>query len=177
MTLINIDYGSLANSETMNKNFSYLDNKISETADSINTTIASILSNIATINSRMSDLSENISNVDGNLDKFKTKIVNMVETTTMLPDWTQLKGIDFPFIVPANGYLLFLPGGAYSGTLTVNGVTVQFKRVDEKADYSVQMVAMPVKAGDFVQCTVPLLGRYFLPAMDVDYSEETEEIE
>ena len=35
MALDNIEYGSIASSEIMNKNFSYLDNKIAETNVSI----------------------------------------------------------------------------------------------------------------------------------------------
>ena len=79
MALENIEYGSIASSETMNKNFSYLDNKIAETHESIMTSISSILSNIATINSRLSDLSEGIDNTSENLEnkledyKLKTK--------------------------------------------------------------------------------------------------------
>ena len=45
MALENIEYGSLASSETMNKNFMYLDDKIANTAESIMTSISSILSN------------------------------------------------------------------------------------------------------------------------------------
>ena len=58
MTLINIEYGSLASSETLNKNFIYLDKKISETTESIQASISSILSNITTINSRLNEISE-----------------------------------------------------------------------------------------------------------------------
>ena len=60
MALVNIEYGSLASSEIMNKNFIYLDDKIAESSESIMTSISSILSNIATINTRLNDISENI---------------------------------------------------------------------------------------------------------------------
>ena len=43
MALINIEYGSLASSDTMNKNFMYLDDKIAESSESIMTSISSIL--------------------------------------------------------------------------------------------------------------------------------------
>ena len=65
MALIDIEYGSLASSETMNKNFTYLDDKIAETSESIMTSISSILSNIATINSRLNDITESM---DGSMD-------------------------------------------------------------------------------------------------------------
>ena len=68
MALINIEYGSLASSETVNKNFTYLDEKIAESNESIMTSISSILSNIATINARINDISENmIAFSDGNV--------------------------------------------------------------------------------------------------------------
>ena len=67
MALINIEYGSLASSETMNKNFSYLDDKISETSDAIMTTISSMLSSIATINSRLSEITGDIVDVNDEL--------------------------------------------------------------------------------------------------------------
>ena len=50
MTLIEIEYGSLASSETMNKNFNYLDDKLTNITEDINTNIATINSNIASIN-------------------------------------------------------------------------------------------------------------------------------
>mgnify|MGYP003308186977 CR=1 FL=1 len=43
MSLINIEYGSLASSDTMNKNFMYLDNKIAESVGDIDTSIKLIL--------------------------------------------------------------------------------------------------------------------------------------
>ena len=36
MSLTNIEYGSLASSEVLNQNFTYLDNKISEVIESLN---------------------------------------------------------------------------------------------------------------------------------------------
>ena len=47
MSLINIEYGSLASSEVMNKNFLYLDDKIAESNNSIMTSISSILSRLS----------------------------------------------------------------------------------------------------------------------------------
>lgn len=60
MTLIEIEYGSLASSETMNKNFNYLDDKIKNSTDEINTNIATINSNIASINTSLENYNEEI---------------------------------------------------------------------------------------------------------------------
>ena len=77
MALINIEYGSLASSETMNQNFIYLDNKIAESSDSIMTSISSILSNIATINTRLNEITENmgdsINSLNAVLEDYKSK--------------------------------------------------------------------------------------------------------
>lgn len=175
MTLINIGYGSLASSETMNKNFSYLDDKISETSDSIMTTIASMLSSIATINSRLNEISGDIGDVNTDLDSFKANMVNIVKSSSMIPDWSNLTSIGFPYTAKSNGYVLTLPGGVYGGTLTVNNKTIQFKRVDDTHDASVQMVAMPIRSGDVINCTVPLLAIYFLPVKTPDFEEAEED--
>ena len=61
MDLKIIEYGSLASSEIMNNNFSYLDEKIETNSEATNTSISSLLSNIATINTRLNDLVETFS--------------------------------------------------------------------------------------------------------------------
>ena len=60
MALINIEYGSLASSETMNTNFQYLDNRISTVVENSAGTSAVINSNIASLSSSLSLLSGNI---------------------------------------------------------------------------------------------------------------------
>lgn len=175
MSLINIEYGSIASSDTMNKNFTYLDNKITETANSIMTTISSMLSGIATINSRLGEISEDIADVDADLGTFKTNIVNMIKTITMLPAWTNMVGIALPYTVKVNGYILVLPsGGVSNGDLVINGKTIPFKKANDRYDGAIQMVTIPVKAGDVVSCTSTLLGSYFLPAVEVSYEQDNE---
>ena len=71
MTLTTIEYGSIASSEVMNENFSYLDGKISDSVSNINTSISSITSNIATINSRITGVSEDV-NTD--IQELSTKL-------------------------------------------------------------------------------------------------------
>ena len=55
MGLINIEYGSLASSNTINNNFSYLDNRI----NSSNESIISIQNNLSSMNSTLSQCIEN----------------------------------------------------------------------------------------------------------------------
>lgn len=76
MALTEIEYGSLASSEIVNGNFTYLDNKISGVAESITTTAATINSNIATINSTMSSMKEEINN---SIEACSDSTVNLLE--------------------------------------------------------------------------------------------------
>ena len=80
MDLKIIEYGSLASSEIMNNNFSYLDEKIEYSNSNLNTSISSLLSNIATINNRLNDLStalaDAIETSNSNIEEY-TGCVNM----------------------------------------------------------------------------------------------------
>ncbi len=60
MALIEIEYGSLASSETMNSNFTYLENLISGLNETIISNNAGINSNIASINNSISTMQEKI---------------------------------------------------------------------------------------------------------------------
>ena len=109
MALINIEYGSLASSEIMNKNFIYLDDKIADTSESIMTSISSILSNIATINNRLNDLStalaDAIETSNSNIEEYKSKTKILVSKNSMVPNWQGYKSIDDlnSYQVSANG--------------------------------------------------------------------------
>ena len=58
MSITNIQYGSLASSEVINNNFTYLDNRISYLAGDVNSATATLNSNIATINGNISSMNE-----------------------------------------------------------------------------------------------------------------------
>ncbi len=76
MALINIEYGSLASSKTLNDNFQYLDNRISSESDNHITDIASINSNIVSINNSISqfneETNENVENINTKLEEIST---------------------------------------------------------------------------------------------------------
>ena len=78
MALTEIQYGSLASSETMNNNFNYLDDRISTVASTITSAAASLNSNIATINSSILTLSgaltENTENLQSSIDNLGSVI-------------------------------------------------------------------------------------------------------
>lgn len=56
MSLIEIEYGSLASSADVNNNFQYLDNKVSGLSDLITTKTASFASNVATLNTNVTSV-------------------------------------------------------------------------------------------------------------------------
>ena len=174
MALINIEYGSLASSETMNKNFMYLDDKIAETSESIMTSISSILSNIATINSRLNDISENmndsIQNVTTKMEEYKTKTKILVGKSTMVPDWSNCVEISLQeggnYEVSSNGYLFMLPKGSSNNTLFVNDKIVEFKIKNYYDSYG-QMMSIPVFDGDVLSTASAFNKVYFVPDREV----------
>ena len=177
MALTDIEYGSLASSETLNKNFFYLLDKIAETASSINTSISSILSNIATINSRLGDLSEEIQasaeTLGADLSKGLTKqeeyTKTLVEKSLMIPEWSKCVVVNqlSTHRVPSNGYLLINPVPSASGNIIVNGVNVALKTKGDS-----HLTVVPVKKDDVVTCTLAISSAYFLPVTTFIISED-----
>ena len=173
MSLINIEYGSVARSELLNKNFLYLDEKIADVNNSNATSISSILSNIATINSRLNDLAESVSDYveefNSALEEYKAKAKLLVNASAMVPDWTGLIAISnmADFKAPKNGYLLLTPKNNSTGNLIVNGKSVNLKSRSVADDNSAQTVAIPVKEEDEISSSVVFLYAFFLPVSDV----------
>lgn len=173
MALINIDYGSLASSETLNSNFLYLENKISNNTESIMTNIASIMSNIATINSRLSEIAEALADSDLNLnnkiDSYKSKTNLLFLQTGMCPDWSSCSVFDYTvntdMVMPSNGFLLFAPATTGRGTVTINGVSVTLKLRNSADDNASMLIPIPVQKDDVVNCAVPMSNVYFVPAI------------
>lgn len=173
MALINIEYGSVARSEVLNKNFLYLDEKIADSNTSTATNISSIFSNIATINARLNELSENVSDYveefNSALEEYKTKTKLLVNSAAMVPNWLGCIAIEDStnYTAPSNGYLLLTPKNNSTGTLTVNNVSVDFKLRAGADDNSSQTVAIPVKNGDVVSSEVVFTSAFFIPVVEV----------
>ena len=179
MPLIDIEYGSLASSDTMNKNFMYLDNKISDTSDSISTSISSILSNIATLNARLNDMSEStadsINALNSTIEDYKNKTKLLVNKASMVPNWENCAAVtvtaDTTYTVPSNGYLLVLPNSTAKGSLIINNTTVTFKNRISGDDNSAQLVAIPVFDGDTISSDVSINTVYFLPSREISITD------
>ena len=178
MALINIEYGSLASSETVNKNFTYLDEKIAESNESIMTSISSILSNIATINARINDISENmndsVENLNSVVEDYKSKTKLLVNKATMVPNWSSCTSITLTsgkkYTAPANGYVLIVSETISEGKVTVNSKSVVVKVINGQYDNAAELLVIPVASGDVVTTTLDVDYAYFLPAKDVAVS-------
>lgn len=175
MALIDIEYGSLASSETMNKNFTYLDDKIAETSESIMTSISSILSNIATINSRLNDITESMDGsmdvLTSSLDDYKNKTKLLVKEASMVPNWTNCVSIGLTknqsYTVISNGYILLATTTIAEGNISVNGRTVVIKIINGQYDNGSHLLAFPVCKGDVVVPYLEIQNAYFLPVKDI----------
>lgn len=175
MGLINIEYGSLASSETMNKNFVYLEDKIADTSESIMTSISSILSNIATINSRLNDISEtmndSIQNITSTMDEYKTKTKILISKNSMIPDWTNCAEITLPtdktYEINTNGYLLLSPKGTANNALIINNKTIEFK-TKSFTDSIGQIITFPVFKGDLISTKSIFNKSYFVPFKEIN---------
>jgi len=175
MALTTIEYGSLASSETLNNNFSYLDDKITDSNESIATSISSILSNIATINSRITELSTSLGNslatLDTKVESYRVKTKSLVDQATIVPNWASCASITLSsstaYTVTGNGYLLIMPKSDSSGNITINNKTIPFKNLTYYYEDSAQLVAIPVFKNDSVLCSAQITNAYFLPAKQV----------
>ena len=175
MALINIEYGSLASSEILNKNFMYLDDKIAETSESILTSVSSILSNIATINGRLNDITEMITDsIEGlstTLEDYKSKVKILVNEASMVPNWSGVVSVKLSstkaYVAPSNGYLLLKTDVTTVGNIVINGSTLPLKTCASAYEANSLLTAYPLQENDKVTSNATFTNVYFLPAKEV----------
>lgn len=175
MTLINIEYGSIASSETMNSNFSYLDERINDTNTQINASISSILSNIATINSGITDISENLTSavttLENTITDYKLKTKLLVKKSGMVPNWIACRNItldsETTYQATDNGYVLIVPETNAHGELYINDTEVPYKLRDNAYDNAALLTIIPVMKNDSVSANFTCEYAYFVPAAEI----------
>ena len=161
MDLKIIEYGSLASSEVMNNNFSYLDEKIEANSEATDTAVSSLLSNIATINTRLNDLVETLTDsieaTNSKLDDYRNKTKLMISENSMVPNWLgSFKIVNLEkFQVPENGYILILLDNLDAATISINDVEIELNPL---------ISYLPVKKNDVVDCDVDFEKAYYIPA-------------
>lgn len=177
MALINIEYGSLASSDIMNKNFLYLDDKIADNNNTVSTSISSILSNIATINTRLNDLAESLSDYveqfTSSLEEYKTKTKLLVQKSLMVPNWTGCSVLaDLTnYTAPSNGFLLLSTINTSEGIININGVDVSLKKRWSSYENCTLAVALPVKKDDLVKTSVSFYQAFFIPVSEISVED------
>lgn len=165
MTLTNIEYGSLASSEVLNKNFSYLEKKVDEAFNATMTSISSMLSNIATINSRLSEQTEmlenNSSEITAKLEEYKNKTKIFIKKTCSLPYWEGITAIDLTQTYPVtmNGYFLIIPEKNSEGDVKINNTIINYNNSG--------IVLLPVKEGDKISSNISLQNAFFVPVINI----------
>ena len=177
MALTNIEYGSLASSETLNSNFQYLDNRITDAVATINQSIKSILTNIATINSNFSELSgdinDSVQELSSDIYSHKTLVKNTLNDFSMKPDWSALRTVSISnYTAPSNGYILAIPNSNANGIFTVNNVEVQLKYWSSYYDNTADIITIPLKKGDVINSNLGFQNVYFLPAEEISLTDE-----
>ena len=162
MSLINIEYGSIASSDVINKNFLYLESKLNENTSSIMTSISSILSNIATINSVLSELSNAIQDINSELGSkidnnfSKTKV--LFNKLAIIPDWKNkisLSGLN-AYTPSLNGLLVI----KNCNNLAINGTVIK----------SNGEVSIFVSAGDLITNSNNFTAEdFYIPTKALDF--------
>ena len=168
MSLTKIEYGSLASSEILNKNFEYLEESMEEKIRNVMTSISSILSNIATINSRLSEqeelIEDNSSEAIANLNEYKNKTKIAIQKSCMIPHWNGATVITIGSLynVKANGYLLIITNAESSnGMLKINTTTVNLEKD--------KLLVLPVKENDVVSSTLLIDKALFIPVTEINF--------
>lgn len=165
MSLINIEYGSLSSSETLNKNFTYLEKRIDEAFNSAMTSISSMLSNIATINTRISEQTEmvenNTSELSNKLDEYKNKTKIYIQESSILPYWNGAISIDLSkdYSAQSNGYLLLIPQEGSSGNVKINNTSISYSNQ--------ATILLPVKENDKITTNISLNSAFFIPVTNI----------
>ena len=173
MSLTNIEYGSLASSEVLNQNFTYLDNKISEVLESLNASVSSLTSNLSTLNTSFNALSEDLrddlQSMSSDITEFKADTKILLNSNQMLPDWGGVISISISqnYTAPSNGYIIALPDAATRGNIIVNGASIVLKRRDIAADNASEIITIPVKLNDVIYSSCSFRNVYFIPVIAI----------
>lgn len=162
MDLKIIEYGSLASSEIMNNNFSYLEKKIETNSEATDTAVSSLLSNIATINTRLNDLVETfgdaIEAANTKIEDYKNKTKLMISENSMVPNWSEAikLGSLENYQVLNNGYILILLDNLEAATISINNNEIE---LNPSISY------LPVMKNDIVDCDVDFEKAYYIPTI------------
>lgn len=168
MPLINIEYGSLASSEVMNDNFAYLDDRITNNAESAASNNASLLSNLLNLNNTLTQTDNEIKSDLSDLEEDVTELRSDFDSQNNAPDYSKGIGITLPYTVQSDGYVY----AGVSGIDACRYVYVNGHIVHGHCGYSggVNVYSgslFRVSSGDSVTCDVAFGSYYFYPMKGV----------
>lgn len=131
MSLEEIRNGSLADPSVVNKNFEYLDDRITDTANKIYTNNASFDSKIATLSNNITNLDtkmkNDISEQSKRIDGMKTDVTKLQSniTSAIVPNYSKGVGAGNGYVAPSNGWLRCAAHiERYQSHVRINGVVV-----------------------------------------------------
>lgn len=129
MTLVKIEAGSNASSSTLNNNFNYLDERITDEISEISTTLASKISTLETsITSQYETLLNNftsqIGNIENSLEDTSNSLNNVI--ANIAPNYSSATTISSGWTAAKYGWLSCecQSSANYVGYVNVNGVMV-----------------------------------------------------
>lgn len=147
MSVEKIRFGSLADPDIINQNFSFIEDLINETTAKIYTNNSSLESKISTldnsINKQVKDLSdkltggitEDISNINSNISQINTRINSIFDI--IAPNYQAGYEIPSGWTAPVSGYVNWYSGEAGDRStrrLYINGVEVGYHHYFKYAD-------------------------------------------
>lgn len=167
MPLINIEYGSLASSDTMNQNFSFLDDKITDVSTEVDENLATIVANVSNINSQLNEITSEINNVSRDLfsqiEALKYNVQNALNTIVIFPNWNARFEISdlTEYEALQNGFLMLALKTNTSGKLLINSREV------EGVTTAGNTMILPIKKGDIISSTLTFDVCCFIPTSGV----------
>lgn len=160
MALTHIEYGSVAKSDTINNNFTYLEDKITETSETLLSSINSLSSNISAVNTSLNQLSETLNSsletLDGKVEEYKTKTKLLVNKALNIPNWsgiTEAEGSNCTYTAPANGFYLLILSAEAGCVITLNENSINPNNTG--------FMIIPVKSGDVLTASENVYNVYF----------------
>ena len=168
MALEQIEYGSLASSELMNNNFEYLDNRISNAAQTQASEISSLYSSIASMNNIFSQQNEDLISDISDLEEYTEELRNDFDSQNNAPDYSRAIGITLPYTVTQDGYVYAGVDGIDSARYVyVNGQKVH-GHCGYSGGYAVYSGSLfRVSKDDVVTCSRTWGEYYFYPMKGV----------
>ena len=164
MALEHIEYGSLASSEMMNGNFEYLDDRISNLAETQASDISGVCSSIAGVNSSLSEQTAALSSDISSLSSYAQAIRRDLNAKNHAPNYARGVGITLPYTASKNGYVYAGVDGIDSVRYVYVNNHVVHGHCGYSGGYRVYSGSLfRVNQGDTVTCSRTYGNYYFYP--------------